>query len=181
MRGRWWLLVATYVVVLFAMQPRLGFAVDAFKERWGQATFERTMLAAAVTAALLFAATTLRIWRVATRTDRLLLVAVVAFYGVGVSLLEVPQERLHYVEYGLLAGFVYFACRRGLERSMSSWRAALVAIVVTIGLGYLDEVLQGSFWERRYFDWRDVLLNAQAAVLGTVASIPIERTSKRAS
>jgi len=72
----------------------------------------------------------------------------------------------------LLAGLVYFACRRDLKRNMSVWQAALAATVITIGLGYLDEGLQGALWERRYFDWRDVLLNAQAAVLGTLASVP---------
>jgi len=179
MRGRWWLGVAVYVVVLFAMQPRLGFAVDAVKERWGVATFERTMLAAAVAAGLFFAALALRAWRTATTVDRLLLVAVVALYTLGVSLLEVPQERLHYAEYGLLAGLIYFACRRDLGRGMGKWPAALTAIVITTSLGYLDEALQGALWERRYFDWRDVRINAQAAVLGIVASVPIERVTKR--
>jgi len=123
MRTRWWLLVAAYVAVLFAMQPRLGFVVDAAKERWGVPAFEWTMLAAAVAAGLLFVALAMRIWRTASRADRMLLVAVAALYVVGVSLLDIPQERLHYVEYGLLAGLVYFACRRDLKRNMSVWIA----------------------------------------------------------
>jgi len=98
MRTRWWLLVAAYVAVLFAMQPRLGFVVDAAKERWGVPAFEWTMLAAAVAAGLLFVALAMRIWRTASRADRMLLVAVAALYVVGVSLLDIPQERLHYVE-----------------------------------------------------------------------------------
>ena len=179
MRTRWWLIVAAYVAILFAMQPRLGFVVDAVKERWGVPAFERAMLAAAVAAGLLFVALVTRIWRAASRTDRMLLVAVAVLYVVGVSLLDIPQERLHYVEYGLLAGLVYFACRRDLKRNMSTWQAAFAAIVITIGLGYLDEKLQGALWERRYFDWRDVLLNAQAAVLGTLASVPVERVGNR--
>lgn len=181
MRNRWWLLVAAYVVALFAMQPRLGFVVDAFKEQWGAATFERTMLAAAVVVGLLFATMAQRIWSTATRADRLILIAVVALYVVGVAMLDIPQERLHYVEYGLLAGLIYFACRRDPKLSMGGWQAALAAIAMTIGLGYLDEWLQGELWERRYFDWRDVLLNAQAAVLGTLASVPIERAAKVSS
>jgi len=40
----------------------------------------------------------MRIWRTASRADRMLLVAVAALYVVGVSLLDIPQERLHYVE-----------------------------------------------------------------------------------
>jgi len=181
-RGRrWWLLVAGYVMLLFAMQPRLGFVVDDLKQRWGVAAFDRVMLAAAIVAGLLFVVLALRVWRTAGTVDRLLLLAAVALYVLGVSLLEIPQERLHYVEYGVLAGLAYFACRRGTARAMGVWQAALAAILITTGLGYLDEALQGALWERRYFDWRDVLLNGQAAVLGTIAAVPIERVAKRPS
>ncbi len=178
---RWWLLVVAYVGLLFAMQPRLGFVVDDLKGRWGVPAFERVMLAVAVLAGLLFVALTLRIWRAAASTDRMLLVAAMALYAVGASLLEVPQERLHYIEYGALAGLAYFACRRGTAGGMTVWQAALAAIALTVGLGYLDEELQGALWERRYFDWRDVLLNGQAAVLGTIAAVPIERAANRSS
>ncbi len=178
-RRRWWFLVAAYVALLFAIQPRLGFLVDALKEAWGVPTFERVMLATTVVAGLLFATFALRLWRAATVTDRMLLGVAAALYAVGVSLLEVPQERLHYVEYGALAGLVYFACRRGCGQGLSTWPAALVAIAITTGFGYLDEVLQGALWERRYFDWHDVVLNGQAAVLGTIASVPVERLGQR--
>jgi len=180
-RRRLWLSVAAYVVLLFAMQPRLGFVVDELKERWGVPAFEGVMLAAAVAAGLLLVALALRVWSTAASSDRVLLVVAVALYGLGVSLLEIPQERLHYAEYGVLAGLVYFACRRGTTRDVAIWHAAVAAIVITIGFGYLDERLQGALWERRYFDWRDVVLNGQAAVLGTIASIPIERATNRSS
>ena len=179
MKGRWWPLAAAYTAGLFALQPRLGFFVDAFKERWGAPAFERTMLAAVVVAGLLFAAIAARLWRAATGTERFVLMAVAVLYVVGVALLEIPQERLHYVEYGLLAGLVYFACRRDSGQGLTTGQAAVAAILITIGLGYLDEALQGALWERRYFDWRDVQLNAQAAVLGVLASVPIERAGTR--
>ena len=176
-RRRWWLFVAIYVGLLFAMQPRLGFIVDGLKERWGVAGFERAMLAAAVAVGVLFVGLAARVWRLASSTDRLLLIGAGALYLLGVSLLEIPQERLHYMEYGTLAALVYFACRRATSWNPGIWPAAVVAIVVTFGFGYLDEVLQGALWERRYFDWRDVLLNGQAAVLGTIASVPVERAT----
>jgi hypothetical protein len=159
------------------MQPRLGFIVDGLKERWGVPGFERAMLAAAVAVGALLVALAARVWRLASSTDRLLLMAAVALYVLGVSLLEIPQERLHYMEYGTLAALVYCACRRATSWNPGIWPAAVVAIAVTIGFGYLDEVLQGALWERRYFDWRDVLLNGQAAVLGTIASVPVERAT----
>jgi hypothetical protein len=170
------MLVAGYVVALFAMQPRLGFVVDAIKERWGVRAFEQVMLAAAVGAGLAFALVAWRLWRRASQLDRGLLLVAAALYVVGTALLEIPQERLHYVEYGLLAGLIYVVCRR---EGVGTPASIVIAIAVTSTFGYLDEFLQGALWERRYFDWRDVQLNAQAAVLGTVAAVPLERTVRR--
>ena len=172
----WWTLVVAYVAALFALQPRLGFIVDAAKERWGDAMFARGMLTATVLAGLLFAVLVVRVWRQASATDRGLLLVVAGLYIVGVALLDVPQERLHYVEYGVLAALIHLGC---VGSGMSPGRAALVAIVATSALGALDEVLQGAFWERRYFDWRDVQLNIQAAVLGALAGLAVGRASRR--
>lgn len=173
----WWAFVAAYVVALFAAQPRLGFAVDAFKARWGDAALERTVWVAAGLAAAVLVGALVRLWRVARPAERLLVLAGVGLYGIGVLALEIPQERLHYVEYGVLAGLLYV----GLE-SRPGWRwpkAALVALLVTSGLGYLDEVLQGRFWERRYFDWADVALNVRAAALGILVAVPMFRAARR--
>jgi hypothetical protein len=171
--GFWWTVVAIYTVVLFAVQSRLGFLVDALKERWGVPTFERFMLAVALGAGAIFLVLAWRLWSRAAGADRGFLVLAAVGYAVGISLLDVPQERLHYVEYGVLAGLIYFAAR---AQGLGLRGAAVLAFAATSALGYLDEVLQGALWERRYFDWRDVQLNVQAAVLGTLAAVPVERT-----
>jgi hypothetical protein len=171
-----WTLVAAYVAALFALQPRLGFMVDAAKARWGEAAFAQGMLAVAVLGGLVFVALALRVWQRSGALDRALLVAVAALYVVGTALLDVPQERLHYLEYGLLAGLVYLAAQ---HQGMTRRRAALLALVLTTALGYFDEYLQGALWERRYFDWRDVQLNFQAAVLGTLAGLAVGGGSRR--
>jgi VanZ family protein len=171
---RWWLATGAYVALLFAMQPRLGFVVDALKARWGVPVFEQAMLAAVVIAGIGFLAIVWPVWRRARAADRVLLVAVVGLYILGVTFLEIPQERLHYVEYGVLAGLIYGGCR---EERVGVGGAVGIAILVTAALGYLDERLQ-DVWERRYFDWRDVQVNAQAAVLGTFAAVSVERASR---
>lgn len=171
--GLWWAAVATYTVVLFAVQSRLGFLVDALKERWGVPGFERVMLVAALGVGAVFLVLAWRLWSRAAGGDRGLLVVAAIGYGVGIGILDVPQERLHYVEYGLLSGLIYFAAR---SQGLGLRGGVVLAFVATSALGYLDEVLQGALWERRYFDWRDVQLNVQAAVLGTLAAVPMERT-----
>ena len=175
---RWWVLVAVYTAVLFAVQSRLGVLVDALKERWGVPAFETFMLAVALAAGAVFLVLAWRLWSRAGSTDRGLLILAAIGYALGIGILEVPQERLHYVEYGLLAGLVYFA---GQAQGLGTRNSALLAIAATSALGYLDEVLQGAFWERRYFDWRDVQLNVQAALLGTLVAVPVERIVRRGS
>lgn len=172
----WWAAAAGYVALLFSLQPRLGFWVDAAKERWGVPTFELVVLLAVVATGLLLAMLAWWLWRRADPFDRVLLLAVLVLYAGATALLEIPQERLHYAEYGVLAGLIFFAAR---AQGAGRWPAAAVALVATSGLGYLDEHLQGAFWERRYFDWRDVQLNVQAAVLGTLASVPVDRVVRR--
>jgi hypothetical protein len=167
----WWLLTGLYVAVVFAAQPYLGFAVDALKARWGEEGFATAVTLLAVAVAVAVALAALPLVRAATRTERLALAVGASLYIVGVATLEIPQERLHYAEYGLLAGLV-FAGLQG-KRPKLAWPAAVLAIVIVAALGWLDETLQGAFWERRYFDWRDVQLNVRAAALGTLIAVPL--------
>lgn len=173
----WWGLVVVYVFGLLAVQPFLGFAVDAFKARWGEAALERTVWVAAALAAAAVLAGLAWFWGAARPLERVLVIAGLALYAVGVAVLEIPQERLHYVEYGMLSGLVYagLQAREGRGRA----RAAAVAFLVAAGLGTVDEVLQGRLWERRYFDWRDVALNARAAALGILLAMPMLRVWQR--
>lgn len=174
----YWALVGLYVAVLFSLQPRLGFWVDAFKERWGDQALDRTAWAAAAVAAVAVLALVARAWRGALASERAVFVVAMLLYAVGVWLLDTPQERLHYFEYGLLAALVYGGlAARGPAAHF--WRHVIVAVVVTSLLGFVDELLQGWFWERRYFDWRDVRLNVQAALLGVAVGVPFFNGRRR--
>lgn len=167
----WWGLVATYVVLLFGVQPWLGFLVDALRARWGEAGFATAISVVAAVVAVAVALFALRIARAATRIELAVMVLGGLLYAAGVALLEIPQERLHYAEYGLLSALV-FAGLQGEHRERAG-RTAVAAIVLAAALGWLDEALQGALWERRYFDWRDVELNLRAAALGVLLAVPI--------
>ncbi len=162
-------MVAAYIVGLFALQPRLGFVVDALKERWGDAALATVLTLIAALGGVALVASVSRVWSAATMPERAGLGIAVLLYVLGVWVLEIAQERLHYLEYGLLAALVYTGLTRGGLRRPP---AAVIAIVATALLGWLDEELQGRLWERRYFDWRDVRLNLQAAILGTGVAVP---------
>ncbi len=89
--------------------------------------------------------------------------AVVATAGavtlVAASFLRLPEERLHFVEYGILAALAHGALRERRARRAGLWTVALTA---TAGLG--DELIQGLL-PNRYFGWRDVAMNAGAGLL----------------
>ncbi len=86
--------------------------------------------------------------------------------------MEVPQERLHLVEYGALALLVRAAVAESVavralgERvtSVDIWALGAVTLI-----GWLDEAVQGILPNRMY-DLRDVGFNAFAAALALVAA-----------
>jgi len=166
---RFWMVTAAYVAVLFGVQPFLGFGIDAFKERWGDYALDVTAAIVMVVGALSAALVVARAWRRGTRGQQLAMVAGGALFVIGVAFSRIPQERLHYLEYGLLAALLYIGC--AASERMSTRDAVVRAAVIGASLGLLDELLQIP-WERRYFDWADVLLNVIAVGLGLLVAVP---------
>lgn len=96
-------------------------------------------------------------------TDRVAFVALVALgAGVGGLMLglAIPEERLHFLQYGLMA----VLARRAVAPRVAGWRQYLAAIAIASAAGWGDELIQGLLPDR-YYDLRDVLINALAAAL----------------
>ena len=115
--------------------------------------------------------------------------AALAVYGLGTLSARNPQERLHYLGYGLLAVLLYIGFARDPSRRRASQQAvapggflvpALAALVVGSGIGMLDELLQIP-WPRRYFDWADVGINVLSVGLGLLVAIPVWSALERRS
>ena len=87
-------------------------------------------------------------------------------YAAVLTIMKQPEERLHFLEYGALAGFVEAALRERRAAAGLPIGAApsLLAILITAGLGWVDEIIQ-YFVPVRVFDWRDVGFNAAAGAL----------------
>jgi len=118
----------------------------------------------------------------------LALVAIAAGYAVLLSRFELPEERLHFLEYGVIGGLVFAAL---VERQKNRWdesgesqsrRApvwpAVGAFVITGIAGWIDEGIQ-EILPNRFYDLRDVAMNAAAGALA-VASIWILDLARRA-
>jgi hypothetical protein len=91
-------------------------------------------------------------------------VMVVVRMGIG------PAERTHLFEYGLVAVLIHQALT---ERARNGRRVpfpAVVTVVVTSALGWIDEGIQ-ALLPNRVYDLGDVGTNAFAAVMATLASV----------
>lgn len=75
-----------------------------------------------------------------------------------------PEERIHFIEYGVLAGLLHAALA-----GRPLWLRTTAAVLLTALAGLGDEVIQ-RYLPNRVFDWRDVAVNAAAGAL-VVATI----------
>ena len=100
-----------------------------------------------------------------------------AVYGMAVLRMGVgPEERTHLFEYGIVAVLVYRALRERADNGRRVRAPALLALVVTVLLGWLDEGIQ-ALLPNRVYDNFDVLSNAVAALIGIAGSVVVGRVN----
>ncbi|MEO7793332.1 MAG: VanZ family protein [Thermoanaerobaculia bacterium] len=171
-RRRWLSVTAAVALLLAALYP-LQFVLDALRERnLLRLTIAGLFLisAAAVLVALARRRAPLRTW--------LVVAAAGATYAAIALAMEVPQERLHLVEYGALAllareAIAESVAARALRERVTSvdvWTLGFVTLI-----GWLDEAVQGAL-PNRHYDLRDVAFNALAAGLALGAAAAVRAT-----
>lgn len=160
-----WFWVALCAVAIFLVVP-LARAIQNFvAERWGRSLFGYFVLTATAIAfvSLLY----VLIFRLKIRSPSqyiwLSLVAGLYIYFT-LKLWRSPEEAVHFLEYGLLGYFLF----RALSYSIKDKSIYLVGFLLGALVGIIDEVLQWMV-PNRYWDFRDVGLNALAAGLIQVA------------
>jgi hypothetical membrane protein len=96
-------------------------------------------------------------------------VALVIIYAWGALLVNnfgAPAEATHLLEYGGLAVLCFSRLRRYYRR-MRSAPLYLVAAILAIWVGILDELYQG-WLPNRYYDLNDIITNASSGILGLI-------------
>ena len=83
-----------------------------------------------------------------------------AVYGAVLWQMDSPEEKIHFIEYGVVAVLAYFAA----PERLTGLGRYLAAAVFTLAAGWLDEGIQ-ALLPSRYYDLRDVAFNAAAGVL----------------
>ena len=98
---------------------------------------------------------------------------VTAVYGTAVLRMGYsPEERTHLFEYSIVAVLIYQALRERLQNGGRVRVPAVLALVVTALVGWLDEGIQALI-PNRVYDNFDVFSNAVAAVIGISVSVVI--------
>ena len=160
---RYRLAAAGCVAAIYASAYPVQFVLDFLRAH----NLLRLSIAAIGLAAIGLAVALLARRRAGAREWVVLALIALAYLAVA-SRLEIVQERIHLVEYGVVALLV----RRSLEPPGGGGeaRASAAAFSVTALAGLGDELLQGVL-PNRHFDWRDVRLNAISGALALVAAI----------
>ncbi len=91
----------------------------------------------------------------------ILIVYLTAWIRIGVA---TPEERTHLFEYSLVAALVHEALLERRENGRRVPVPAILALVISILLGWLDEGIQ-SLLPNRVYDTIDILFNALAATM----------------
>lgn len=103
-----------------------------------------------------------------------------AYWMIAVRMGVSAEERTHLFEYGLVAVLIHRAL---IERRRGGRRVpvpAVLAVVATAGLGWVDEGIQAMLPSRVY-DLRDVGVNAVAGLLAIAASLALAWVRRRGS
>lgn len=168
----YWTTVGAYTVGMLLIQSFMGYGIDWFKANLGEALLDATAYGLVGIGAVAGVAVGWRLWPRTRTLERLWLGGALLLYGAGTLTARYPQERLHYLGYGILAWLVYFGLA-GRTR-----HAVVFTALGGSAVGLLDELLQ-IVWPRRYFDWADVGMNVLSVLLGLLAAIPAWRASRR--
>ncbi len=107
------------------------------------------------------------------------LLGVVAVYGmVMVRIALTPEERTHLFEYGILATLIHQALSERARNGRKVPSPAILAVLITALLGWLDEGIQ-ALLPNRVYDIRDVGTNALAGVMAIAAILTLSWARRR--
>lgn len=109
-------------------------------------------------------------FRIKYISTAVLLIGLIGIYIIILYYVKYPDEKIHFIQYGLLAYFLFRALRCDYSRIISY----IGAFVLTTLFGWGDEIIQ-YFLPSRYYDLRDVGLNAISGLLSLCLVFILER------
>ena len=160
-----WLPALLWVAVIYTTIPFVRRLRELFVARWPAELIGYAVMAVVVVGA---GAAIVALRR---RKNRLHFADVAWLLGVAAvlvvwthHLMGQPEEAIHFLEYGVLGALLYRALRTQIPDATVFIAAALIGAMV----GTVDEIIQWVVPDR-FWDFRDIVLNAGAGVLAQVA------------
>lgn len=171
-----WAQAATCVALTYATLNSARAVVDALRDR---NQLRVTVAGLFILVGAMIAVAVLR--RRPSRSEVRVLALSAVVYAVLLPLLERAEERLHFLQYGLIGALVYSALDHRWVRPgvRSEGVAAAVAIAIVLVVGWVDEGIQ-YFLPERYYDLRDVAFNLIAGALAVAISVAFRRARRGA-
>ena len=161
-RNKYWILVGIYVAVIYTTLSWMPTLVDlagwGFRYRLG---FIVSMFLILILGRYVFYLFFEK--KVRRLSSWFLIFSVMAAYGYLLNILWIPQEKLHLFEYGFLAFLVY----KALKSDVRDGRIYLYTSILVASFGCVDELIQ-FFLPNRYYDIKDILINAASGVMGAL-------------
>jgi len=160
-----WLFVFLCALAIFLVVP-LARRIQTFvSDHWGRALFGYAVLLAVGVAFILILYLLIFRFKIRSPSNFLWLAAVTVLYVYFIlKLWSVPEEAVHFLEYGLLGFFLFRALKFHFHEKCIYFIAFLSGSLV----GIFDEILQWMV-PLRYWDIRDVGLNALSSALFQIA------------
>jgi len=168
---RRWIQTAICVALTYLTLGVVRPLVDGLRSR-GALGHTVTVLFLAAGAAVVIAVVRRRPgWR-----EGVVLLVAAAIYSLLLPSLDRVEERLHFLQYGIIGALVYSALdhRWVRPRRRSDLIAGACAIAIVLAIGWIDEGIQ-HLLPSRYYDLRDVLFNFCAGTLAVGLSIALAR------
>lgn len=163
--SRAWWTVGAWILFIYLTIPLARTVQTAVRDRGGSMVFLWITLLAGTAAAGAVVRAGLRKRWTPTPGRSLALAAVFgAFAASAGSLRANPEEAFHFVQYGVL-GFLLF---RALGFRLADPSIYVAGALIGAAVGIADELIQWLV-PNRYFDYRDIGINAWAGVLAQVA------------
>ncbi len=156
-----WLLVSLCILSIFLIVPLARTIQEFVADRWGRSLFGYSVILVVGGAFLALLYTLIFRLRIRSVTNYFWLLLVTALYIYStLKLWSVPEEAIHFLEYGLL-GFLLF---RALKFHTKDVGIYFIAFFIGCLVGIFDEILQWIV-PLRIWDIRDVGLNALSSGL----------------
>ncbi len=160
-----WLAVTVWITTIYAAIPFVRTLREAFAIRWPVQFLAFAVMAIVAAAAAVTLVVSQRRRHSIRWADVAWLAGIATVLIVWTrSLMERPEEAIHFLEYGVLGVLLYRALRLQIDDPGVFVAGALLGTIV----GTVDEILQWLVPDR-FWDFRDLVLNGGASVLVQIA------------